>query len=92
VLNERNDGAHGDDQPDEGYFFWIFLGLPSKKGPDRTGAIRPEATMIPRMRGRVMMGKRILGLIGAALMLLVVATPLAAAEKTVQLEIPGCTS
>jgi hypothetical protein len=39
-----------------------------------------------------MIGKRALGLIAAALMLLVLAAPLAAAEKTFQFEIPGCNS
>ena len=39
-----------------------------------------------------MMRKRIIGLIGAALMLLVLAAPLAAAEKTYQFDIPGCAS
>ena len=39
-----------------------------------------------------MTGKMILGLIGAALMFLVMAAPLAAAEKTYQFDIPGCNS
>jgi|MudIll2142460700_1097286.scaffolds.fasta_scaffold49763_2 hypothetical protein len=39
-----------------------------------------------------MIGKRTLGLIGAALMLLALAAPLAAAEKTYQFDIPGCNS
>jgi hypothetical protein len=37
-----------------------------------------------------MIGKRALGLFGAALMLLVLAAPLAAAEKTFRFDIPGC--
>ncbi len=39
-----------------------------------------------------MIGKRSLGLIGALLMVLVLAAPLAAAEKTFQFDIPGCSS
>ena len=39
-----------------------------------------------------MIGKTTLGLIGAALMLLMLAAPLAAAEKTYQFDIPGCDS
>jgi hypothetical protein len=39
-----------------------------------------------------MIGKRALSLIGAALMILVLAVPLAAAEKTFQFEIPDCNS
>lgn len=39
-----------------------------------------------------MVGKRILGLIGAALLFLVLAAPIAAAEKTFQFDIPGCSS
>ncbi len=39
-----------------------------------------------------MIGKRILGLIGAVFMFLVLAAPLAAAEKTYQFDIPGCAS
>jgi hypothetical protein len=39
-----------------------------------------------------MIGKRILGLLGALLMVLVLAAPLAAAEKTYQFDIPACAS
>ena len=39
-----------------------------------------------------MIGKRILGLIGGLLLFLVLAAPLAAAEKTFQFDIPGCSS
>jgi hypothetical protein len=39
-----------------------------------------------------MIGKGTLGLIGAALMILVLTAPLAAVEKTFQFDIPGCNS
>ncbi len=39
-----------------------------------------------------MIGKKTLCLIGAALMLLMLSAPLAAAEKTYQFDIPGCAS
>ena len=39
-----------------------------------------------------MIGKKTFGLIGVALMLLVLAAPLAAAEKRFQFDIPGCSS
>jgi hypothetical protein len=39
-----------------------------------------------------MIGKRILGLSAAAIVFFVLAWPLAAAEKTIHLDIPGCSS
>ena len=39
-----------------------------------------------------MSGKRTLGLIGMALALLILAGPLAAADRTFQFDIPGCST
>ena len=37
-----------------------------------------------------MMGKKVLGLMVVLMLLLVLATPVTAADKTIQLSIPGC--
>ena len=37
-----------------------------------------------------MMGEKVLGLMAVLMLLLILATPVAAADKTIQLSIPGC--
>jgi len=73
-------------------FFWIFLRLPSKKGPAPDETIPSGKRVSHEVGEKAMMGKKTLGLIGAALAFLLVAGPLAAAEKTFQFDVPGCNS
>jgi hypothetical protein len=63
------------------------MGLPSKKRTDGQQML-PCQWKVKGENG--MMGKMIIGLIGAALLFLVLAMPIAAAEKTFQFAIPGC--
>jgi hypothetical protein len=71
-------------------FFWIIFLLLSKErtGPGDDIPTGEQGTI--SWRGNGMIGKKTLGLIGAVLMLL--AAPLSAAEKTYQFDIPGCNS
>jgi hypothetical protein len=42
--------------------------------------------------GKKMIGKTVLGLVAVVALLLVIAAPVTAAEKTIQMNIPGCTA
>jgi hypothetical protein len=71
-------------------FPWIISPLLSKKGLEPGGDIPTGEQGTPWWRWNGMIGKRTLGLIGTVLMLLVMTTPLTAAEKTFRFDIPGC--
>jgi hypothetical protein len=72
-----------------GNFLWIFQTVPSKKGQNPAGAI-PCRKMERFGEGEGVIGGKVLGLMAVLMLLLILATPVKAADKTIQLSIPGC--
>jgi hypothetical protein len=65
-----------------GFFHRIGAKIASGDLVQKQGTVRGE-------KGG-MMGKKVLGLMAVLMLLLILATPLTAADKTIQLSIPGC--
>jgi hypothetical protein len=71
---------------------WIFphsgfmKGQPPVGGDDTAKRMR----ILSGKGGEDMIGKKVLGLAAVFVVLLVIAAPVTAAEKTIQLNIPGC--
>jgi hypothetical protein len=61
-------------------FRWTFHGLPPKKRAESTG------------RASIMNGKKIFGILAGLMLVFVLTWPLAAAEKSFELTVPGCTA
>jgi hypothetical protein len=74
--------------------YWNFPSVPSKTGSEsQQVASRAEKATFSERRGKEgMIAKWAAGLMAAATVFFMLAGPLAAAEKTILLDIPGCST